>query len=41
MNEWENRLNSLKNCVDYWINPENVTNKTIEIIQLFYDEDKN
>ena len=40
MIEWEDRLNSLKNCVEYWINPENVTNKTIEIIQLFYDEDK-
>jgi hypothetical protein len=40
MIEWEDRLHSLKNCVDYWINPENVTNKTIEIIQLFYDEDK-
>ena len=40
MIEWDDRLNSLKNCVDYWINPENVTNKTIEVIQLFYDEDK-
>ena len=35
--EWELRLNSLKNSIEYWINPTNITNKTIEIIQLFYD----
>ena len=36
-NEWDERLNTLKEHVKYWINPENKTNKTIEIIQLFYD----
>jgi hypothetical protein len=36
-NEWSNRLNILENQVNYWTNPENATNKTIETIQLFYD----
>jgi len=27
----------LKNVIEYWIEPINKTNKTIEIIQLFYD----
>jgi hypothetical protein len=36
--EWENRLNILKENIKYWCNPENVTNKTIEIIQLYYDQ---
>jgi EsV-1-7 cysteine-rich motif len=35
--EWEERLNSLKEQIIYWIHPENTTSKTIEIIQLFYD----
>jgi len=35
--EWSQRLKSLENQIDYWINPLNNTNKTIEIIQLFYD----
>lgn len=35
INEWNNRLNSLKEQIDYWIN--NKTDKTIETIQLFYD----
>ena len=35
--EWNERLLSLKSQIDYWINPENKTEKTIEIIQLFYD----
>ena len=33
--EWNERLNILQNVVTYWIN--NLTHKTIEIIQLFYD----
>ena len=37
MNEWRERLSELKQLIDYWINPENRTNKTVEIIQLFYD----
>ena len=36
--EWSHRLTVLENHINYWINPENVTGKTIEIIQLFYDE---
>ena len=35
--EWEERLLCLKQQIDYWINPENVTNKTIECVQLYYD----
>ena len=35
-NKWNTRLNSLKNQIDYW--NKNETNKTIEIIQLYYDE---
>ena len=37
-NEWNERLNILKDTVNYWINEENKTNKTIEVIQLFYDK---
>jgi hypothetical protein len=36
--EWNNRMNTLKEQINYWIKPENTTNKTIEIIQLFYDK---
>ena len=35
--EWSQRLNTLKEQINYWINPDNITTKTIEIIQLFYD----
>jgi len=35
--EWIQRLNTLKEQIEYWINPINMTNKTIETIQLFYD----
>jgi hypothetical protein len=35
--EWTNRLNILEEQINYWINPKNTTNKTVEIIQLFYD----
>jgi hypothetical protein len=35
--EWLQRLNILRQHIAYWINPENTTNKTIEIIQLYYD----
>ena len=35
--EWKVRLQTLANQITYWINPDNKTNKTIEIIQLFYD----
>jgi hypothetical protein len=35
--EWNKRLEYLKNQVQYWI--DNKTDKTVEIVQLFYDED--
>ena len=35
--EWTQRLNVLEQHINYWITPENITNKTIETIQLFYD----
>ena len=37
MEEWNKRLNILEDQIDYWLQPENKTNKTIEIIKLFYD----
>ena len=37
--EWSERLKSLENQINYWI--DNKTDKTIEIIQLFYDIFKN
>ena len=36
--EWVERLNELEKCINYWLNPINTTDKTIETIQLFYDE---
>jgi hypothetical protein len=35
--EWEKRLNTLKEQITYWIHPENITTKTVETIQLFFD----
>ena len=35
--EWEVRLSTLKRQIDYWLVPTNITCKTIEIIELFYD----
>ena len=35
--EWVDRLNALSQQIDYWINPFNKTDKTVEVIQLFYD----
>ena len=35
INEWNKRLENLKETIKYWLN--NKTSKTIEIIQLFYD----
>jgi hypothetical protein len=35
--EWAQRLSVLEEQINYWINRENTTNKTIETIQLFYD----
>jgi len=36
-NEWNERLDSLKQQIDYWSNPKNKTEKTIETINLFYN----
>ena len=35
--EWLERLNTLEDQIKYWTDPENMTDKTIEIIQMFYD----
>ena len=35
--EWKRRLNILKNQVSYWLNEENKTNKTVEIVHLFFN----
>jgi len=37
--EWARKLKALEDQVIYWIHPENTTLKTIEVIQLFYDEE--
>ena len=36
--EWNARLECLKQQIIYWTQPENKTDKTIEIIQLFYNQ---
>ena len=36
-NEWKRRLNILKNQVSYWLNEENKTNKTVEVVHLFFN----
>ena len=35
--EWTQRLTALEETIKYWSNPANITTKTIEIFQLFYD----
>ena len=35
--EWTHRLESLETQIQYWIQPENKTDKTVEIVELFYD----
>jgi len=37
-NEWSYRLNVLEETINYWINPNNTTDKIVEIIQLYYDK---
>ena len=37
--EWESRLERLREQVEYWTNPDNATEKTVEIVELFYDCD--
>ena len=36
--EWTDRLSVLESQVEYWINPENQTDKTVETVELFYDQ---
>ena len=36
--EWNNRLECLKEQINYWTKLENKTDKTLEIIQLFYNQ---
>jgi hypothetical protein len=36
--EWSKRLDLLKEIIEYWSNEENKTEKTIETVQLFYDQ---
>jgi len=38
LKEWNERLEVLKNQIEYWCNEENKTEKTIETIQLFFNE---
>jgi len=35
--EWLERLNTLEDQIKYWTDPENMTDKTIEIIHLYYN----
>jgi hypothetical protein len=37
--EWEKRLETLNSQIKYWLDENNKTDKTVEIIQLFYDKD--
>ena len=37
-NEWNERLQTLKQQIEYWMQPENTTDKTVEVIQLFYNK---
>jgi hypothetical protein len=39
--EWNNRLEKLKNIIEYYSKEENKTDKTIEIIQLYFDINNN
>ena len=39
-NEWRERLTVLGEHIKYWIEPSNRTNKLIETIQLFYDNNR-
>ena len=36
-NEWNDRLTLLEEVITYWNNPNNRIDKTVEVIQLFYD----
>ena len=36
--EWKNRLESLKQQINYWSLPDNKSEKMIEVVELFYDQ---
>ena len=36
--EWDSRLSLLEQTIQYWIQPENMTGRTIETIPLFYNQ---
>jgi hypothetical protein len=36
--EWDERLTVLKETIEYWTNEDNKTEKTVEVIQLFYNQ---
>ena len=36
--EWNERLVALKNMIQYWLSPENISEKTVQVIELFYDQ---
>ena len=38
--EWIERLQTLENQINYWTDPDNKTDNTVEIIQLYYDAGK-
>jgi len=40
LEEWNDRLENLKNQIEYWCKEENKMNKMIEVIQLYFDEIK-
>ena len=41
LKEWNDRLNILKTEIEFWANPQNISNKTIETIYLFFDKFEN
>ena len=41
LTEWNDRLSNLKNQIEYWSKEDNKISKTIEIIQLYFDENIN
>ena len=36
--EWNHRLETLSTHIDFWTNPKNKSEKTVQIIELFFDE---
>jgi hypothetical protein len=35
--EWNNRLQVLQETIAYWLQPNNKTNRYIQVVQLYYD----